>query len=190
MARKSLVQSCDYLQWIVVDCSVFPCVPVKHKLSVSKTTNLLSFFGSTKVSLLEWSRTDKNIVKGPFTQVTDILCNLRHDFCQGRFIVTLAQKISDKSHQDQAVKKTVILWRQIAIKFPLVCTDNLYKIIPPKKIGQKNWPMYQHKILRFAHLPTTPPLPQKTNNDTTIFPLGQNFGFGGGVGGWFPSFSK
>ena len=69
IAPKSLVWSCDYLQWIVVDSSVFPCVPVKHKLSVSKTTNLLSFLAPPRYR--SWNEAGQiNIVKGPFTQVT------------------------------------------------------------------------------------------------------------------------
>ena len=43
------------LHWIVIHSSVLSCVPFKHKLSVSKTTYLLSLFNSTKVPFLKWS---------------------------------------------------------------------------------------------------------------------------------------
>ena len=50
----------DHLHWIVINSSVFSSVPIKHKLPVSKATDLLPFFQSTQVSLLKCSTSENN----------------------------------------------------------------------------------------------------------------------------------
>ena len=58
---KSPENSCfnhesSHLHRIVVHSCVFSCIPVKHKLPVSQTTNLLAPFHSTQVPFLKCSK--------------------------------------------------------------------------------------------------------------------------------------